>query len=36
MMEAIILTVEAAMHIVFDMPCLLICQEELLEKNYTE
>ena len=36
MMEAIILTVEAAMHIVFDMPCLLICQEELLEMNYTE
>ncbi len=36
MMEPIILTVEAAMHIVFDMPCLLICQEELLEMHYTE
>ena len=36
MMKPIILTVEAAMHIVFDLPCLLICQEELLEMNYTE
>lgn len=36
MMEPIILTVEAAMHIVFDMRCLPICQEELLEMHYTE
>ena len=24
------------MHIVFEMPCLLICQEKLLEMYYTE
>lgn len=36
MMEPIILTVEAAMHTFFDMPCLLLCQEELLEMHYTE
>ena len=36
MMEPFILTVEAAMHIVFEMPCLLICQEKLLEMHYTE
>ncbi len=35
MMEPIIQTVEAPMHTVFDMPCLLICPEELLEIHYT-
>ena len=35
-MEPIILIVEAAMHIVFDLPCPVICQERLLEKHYTE
>ena len=36
MMEPIIPTVEAATHIVFDLPYLLICPEELLEMHYTE
>ena len=36
MMGPIILTVEAAMHIVFDMPCFPIYREELLEMNHTE
>ena len=36
MMEPFILTVEAAMNIVFEMPCLLKCQGKLLEMHYTE
>ena len=35
MKEPVILTVEAAMHIVFEMRCLLTRQEELLEMHYT-
>ena len=36
MVKRIILTVEAAMHIFCDVPCLLICREKLLEMSYTE
>ena len=36
MMDSTTLTGKAAMHIAFDMPCLLICQENPLGMNCTE